>query len=45
MANKLWIEFANEIGEFPINVGTTFNYEFSEKLDSASVIISTDQLY
>ena len=40
MANKLWIEFANEKGEFPINVGTTFNYEFSEKLDSASVIIS-----
>lgn len=38
--NNLYIEFANEIGVFPINVGTTFSDDFSEKLDSASVIIS-----
>ena len=38
--NKLYIEFANEIGEFPINIGATFTDEFGETLDSASVIIS-----
>lgn len=38
--NKLWIEFANETGVYPINVGTTFTDVFGETLDSASVIIS-----
>lgn len=38
--NNLKIEFANETGTYAINVGTTFTDEYSEKLDSASVIIS-----
>lgn len=38
--NKLYIEFANEKGVYPINVGTTFTDVFGETLDSASVIIS-----
>lgn len=38
--HNLHIEFANEKGTYAINVGSTFNDEFGEKLDSASVIIS-----
>lgn len=38
--HNLHIEFANEIGTYAINVGSVFNDEYGEKLDSASVIIS-----